>query len=556
MTINCQKQTAVQLVGPDELKLNTEKSIPEPAPYQILAQVEAVGLCFSDLKLLKQFDSHARKSEVTGGVSKDVLEQVPSYVPQKNPTVPGHEAVVRICKIGDKVENVKSGDRYLVQTDYRWLPTKSSNAAFGYNFEGALQQYVIMDQRVITSPDGDSMLIPASDTLSASAIALVEPWACVEDAYAVKERTILKEGGKMLVVVATEFSIDELVSFIGRFGKPAEITFVDACSSKLEALDIPVKAAKDISELPDASFDDVIYYGSDNKTVEQLFSKVASHGLLNIVLCGGKFTADVCTQVGRVHYGGIRIIGTTGSDSSESMQYIPDSGEIRKSDNISVIGAGGPMGVMHVVRNLCQGVQDVTVFASDLDDQRLAALTKIAEPIAQKNNVGYKPINPKKDKVEINFDYISLMAPVPILVTNAVKDAAQKAIINIFAGIPANVTADIDLNRYIENQMYFIGTSGSTLEDMKVVLSKVESGSLDTNISVAAVCGLESAVEGIRAVENHIIPGKIIVYPACKNLALTTLDKLKDTLPDVHSCLNSGIWAVEAEKALIDNYTK
>ena len=104
--------------------------------------------------------------------------------------------------------------------------------------------------------------------------------------------------------------------------------------------------------------------------------------------------------------------------------------------------------------------------------------------------------------------------------------------------------------------MYFIGTSGSTLEDMKVVLSKVESGSLDTNISVAAVCGLESAVEGIRAVENHIIPGKIIVYPACKNLALTTLDKLKDTLPDVHSCLNSGIWAVEAEKALIDNYTK
>ena len=87
-----------------------------------------------------------------------------------------------------------------MQTDYRWLPTASSNAAFGYNFEGALQEYVLMDERVITSPEGDSMMIPASEKLSASAIALVEPWACVEDSYAAKDRTTLKEGGKMLVV--------------------------------------------------------------------------------------------------------------------------------------------------------------------------------------------------------------------------------------------------------------------------------------------------------------------------------------------------------------------
>jgi hypothetical protein len=32
------------------------------------------------------------------------------------------------------ITRYKVGDRFLVQTDYRWLPTASSNAAFGYNF--------------------------------------------------------------------------------------------------------------------------------------------------------------------------------------------------------------------------------------------------------------------------------------------------------------------------------------------------------------------------------------------------------------------------------------
>src|SRR5947208_1937716 len=62
-----EKQHAVQLVGPGQLKLNTSKDVLKPGPYQILAKVECVGLCFSDLKLLKQFDQHARKSGAVRG---------------------------------------------------------------------------------------------------------------------------------------------------------------------------------------------------------------------------------------------------------------------------------------------------------------------------------------------------------------------------------------------------------------------------------------------------------------------------------------------------------
>src|SRR3989339_616552 len=231
------KQMAVQLVGPDKLTLNKEKNVYRPKEYQILARIESVGLCFSDLKLLKQFHDHARKAAINNNIAPDYLDQIPSYVPGDKPTVPGHEAVVRIVEVGTKVTGIKIGGRYLVQTDYRWLPTPQSNASFGYDFEGGLQQYVLMDQRIITSPAGESMLIPASDNISASAVALVEPWACVEDAYVSKERTSLKSGGRMLVVADVDFDTKVFIAFLGRFGKPGHITLL--AKNKELKIDLP-----------------------------------------------------------------------------------------------------------------------------------------------------------------------------------------------------------------------------------------------------------------------------------------------------------------------------
>jgi threonine dehydrogenase-like Zn-dependent dehydrogenase len=550
-----ESQYAVQLVGPDQLVLNKSKKIVRPGPHQVLGKVEVVGLCFSDLKLLKQFNAHVRKGPVVEGIDPAVLSEVSSYVPNDAPAVPGHETVVRIAAVGPGVTKYAVGERYLVQTDYRWLRTASSNAAFGYNFEGALQEYVLMDERVITSPAGESMLLPASESLSGSAIALVEPWACVEDAYACKERTTLKAGGQMLIVAHSEVSEGRLGNLLRRHGLPRQITWL----SKLpppENVGVPIVRAYDINDLDEAGFDDVLYFGSNSATVEKLFAKVAPQGLLNIVLAGDRFGKPVVTSVGRVHYGGIRLIGTTTADPAESMKYIPKTGEIRHRDRIDIIGAAGPMGMMHVIRNICQGVEGVSVFAGDVDEKRLAQLTKIAEPLAKANRVEYSTYNAKEDHSSEEFGYTVVMVPVPDLVASAVKQAAVKGIINIFAGIPANVTAQIDLDAYIEKRLYFIGTSGSTLDDMKRMLEKVESRRLDTNVSVAAVSGLEGAVDGIRAVENRTISGKILVYPTCKGLGLTELGELQKKHPQVTACLKDGIWTVEAEKQLLELYSK
>src|SRR5271166_761842 len=100
-------QRAIQLVGPNELRLNESKPVYEPGPHQVLCRVEVCGLCFSDLKLLKQFSAHARKSEVKTGLDQKALLDMPHYVPGDKPTVPGHETVVRIVRIGPKVTRFK-----------------------------------------------------------------------------------------------------------------------------------------------------------------------------------------------------------------------------------------------------------------------------------------------------------------------------------------------------------------------------------------------------------------------------------------------------------------
>jgi threonine dehydrogenase-like Zn-dependent dehydrogenase len=548
------KQYAVQLVGPDQLVLNTSKDVFKPGPHQVLARVEVVGLCFSDLKLLKQFTSHVRKGPVVEGLDLEILKEIPSYVPDAAPTIPGHETVVRIVAVGPGVERHKPGERYLVQTDYRWVRTASSNAAFGYNFEGALQEYVLMDERVITAPDSESMLIPASEDKSGSAIALAEPWACVEDAYVSKERTSLKAGGQMLIVADMEIPGGRMSNLFRRHGAPGKITWVSKLTPPEELGGAAIRE-KYVDGLEDAAYDDVIYFGANARTAESLFAKAAANGLLNIVFGGERFGRPVVTMVGRVHYGGIRIIGTAGSDPADSMKYIPRTGEIRHGDRINVVGAGGPMGMMHVIRNICQGVGGVSVFAGDVDETRLAALTKIAGPLAQNNGVEYTTYHAGDGQTPEDCTYTVLMAPVPELVAAAVYNSGPRGIINIFAGIPATVTGEIDLDAYVEKRLYFIGTSGSTLDDMKRMLEKVESGRLDTNVSVAAISGLDGAVDGIRAVESRAIAGKIMVYPACKGLGLTRLEELAGKMPEVAAALREGLWTAQAEKKLLERYS-
>lgn len=514
------KQTAVQLIGSKQLRLNPDKPVPVPGPRQFLVKTEAVGLCFSDMKLLAQFSGHVRKSEVLDGIGSNVLEGLSSYVPGEKPTVPGHEVCCHVVAVGEGVTAYKVGDRFIVQADYRPLKTAGSNGAFGYNFEGGLQEYVLLDERVTGDPENeDSFMIPVPKSGPASRLALVEPWACVENSYSNPERHLLLPMGRNLLVC-----FDDMKA---------------ASGFRMDAV-----LFDEIQE-PGESVNELILFSPTAEGVEACGRYLAKNGRMIILQMGRKLGRKVKVDVGRLHYMGQRIIGTTGGDLATALQMAPHSGELDESDRVLVVGAGGPMGQMHVIRSLASS--DGEVVATDTSSERLEALgrklgawpgrwqTKLSSELGR----------------EETFNMVALMAPVPSLVQDAIERCRPGGKVNIFAGIPVGTIAELDIDRIIEHRIFLFGTSGSEPKDMRVVLQQTLENTLDTNLSVAAVSGMAGAIDGLHAVEARTLEGKIVVYPPLTSMPLIPLNELDRWYPSVAALLKDGQWTESAEAELL-----
>lgn len=539
-------QTAVQLVGPGQLELNAAKPVDRPGHHQILGRVACVGLCFSDMKLLKQFDQHVRKSPVVAHLDATVLGQIPSYVPEGAPTVPGHEVVLEVLEVGAGVTTVEVGKRYLVQADWRDLRTAGSNGAFGYNFEGGLQQYVLLDERCTVAADGTSYLMPADDeSRSVSATALVEPWACVEQAFIHHERTGLKAGGRLLVVQCPGASLDldlDLPSAEKLFLQVAE----DGTCPTPEGFTCLLP-----EQVAEQSIDDLVFAGTDADLLDRVLPWLANGGLALLLAGDGSFGRPVSCPVGRVHYGNVRLVGYPGTSLARCLSRIPETGEVRPGDRVHVVGAAGPMGSMATIRIVSMALDGVAVEASDMAEERLEVLRRKTTKLASDKGVDLHVYNPKEEAAGGAPDYVMLMVPVGPLVAANVAAANPGAIINIFAGIPADVWQAIDLDAYCRKGCYFIGTSGSTMRDMEAVLAKVRAGDLDTNLSVGAVSGMTGAIAGLEAVRDGQIAGKILVYPELGDFPLTTLEDLVVRYPSLGPLLDDGNWTKAAENELL-----
>lgn len=535
------RQSAVQLVGPDRLELNRDKAVVQPGPTQILGKVECVGLCFSDMKLLHQFDRHPRKSPVLAHLAAEVLRDIPSYVPESRPTVPGHEVVMRVLAVGDLVTSVRPGGRYLIQADFRDLKTAGSNGAFGYNFEGGLQEYVLLDERVTVSAHGESYLLPVPEDRGASQLALVEPWACVEDAFACRERTGLTPGGTLLLVSSAGAQPD--LSGLDLTLPARRLCSGPVCPPGFTSVKLDLPATQTI--------DDLLIAGADADDIERLTPFLAKNGLLLIARGPGRFGRQVSLPVGRVHYGNIRVSATTSWRFDDALGGIPRSGELRGGDHVNVVGAGGPMGVMAMVRAITSSARGALVEGGVRNPGRAEALRRRVETVARARGVQVRLFNPEAEPPRGSVDYCFLMAPVPALVAQAVADASPRGIINVFAGIPADIPCLLDLDAFTEKRLYFIGTSGSTMEDMRAVLGKVLADELDTDLSVGAVSGMRGAIAGLGAVRDRTIAGKIVVYPELTDLPLLELDALVARYPSIGPKLVDGCWTRAAETELL-----
>ncbi|MFT3888529.1 MAG: alcohol dehydrogenase catalytic domain-containing protein [Arachnia sp.] len=526
-------QHAIQIVGVDEIVHNTAKPIDPVGPHQMLLEVESCGICFSDTKLLHAFDSHPRKAPVIANITPEELAEIPSYKPGTEPTVPGHEPVGRIIQVGDQVTHFAVGDRVLVQADWKHLRTPASNGAFGYNFEGALQEYVVIDERTVVSPAGEEFLIHVTDGPSAAAVGLIEPWATVEGSYAWAERNHVRDGGRLLVIA------------------DGEATGLEALTAEHVPAEIVRVSSAEVAGLAGDRFDDVVYYGSDADVVEAAAALLGGRATFCVVLGGGRIERKVSLDIGRVHYDFIRFVGTTGSDPAEGYAWVPANGELRPGDKVAIIGAAGPMGTMHTIRAVTSGVEGITVTGTDVSTDRLKHLAEIVAPVAEARGVPFTYINSAETPLEPGFTHLECMVPVPALVSQAVDLAADGAILNAFAGIPAGTLGEFDLQGIVERRVFMLGTSGSDVSDMRTVLRKIEEGIIDTHISLDAVTGMAGFRDAIDSVINRTSGGKIMVYPKLHDLPLTRLVDMPERLPHVAAKLNNGVWTKEAEQALL-----
>ena len=131
---------------------------PTPGPDEVLIEVEACGVCGSDVQIIN----------------------VPAGHPSTPPVIIGHEFVGWVRAVGSAVHDIELGTRVVVDPDPKCGACESCRAgrpancvnivALGVYRDGALARYV-------TAPANS--VYPISEDVPAELAALVEPLACV-----------------------------------------------------------------------------------------------------------------------------------------------------------------------------------------------------------------------------------------------------------------------------------------------------------------------------------------------------------------------------------------
>jgi len=299
--------------------------------------------------------------------------------------------------------------------------------------------------------------------------------------------------------------------------------------------------------------------------VEAAAGALADHGIVN--LAGPHlFARPLSLDIGRIHYNWHHYVGSCSVRPADAYAQ-PRTSELVAGGRAWFIGAGGPMGQMHVQRAVQHRNPPRLIVATDVDAGRLESVRERFGPEARARRVELAVLNPAEMSAEAfdaalrslaeghGYDDIVSMVPVAALVEHAAGFLADGGWLNIFAGVARGTLARLDVNAIKSRGVRFIGSSGSRIADMRETLARVESGDLSTNASLAAIGGMRAAREGIAAVKEGRFAGKTLIFPLIPDLPLTPLSELKRTHPTVHARLRDGrFWTREAEEELFRLY--
>ena len=535
--------------------------VPKPGPDQMLVRVDSVGLCFSDVKLIRMGGEHPKL------YNRDL---------SKEPTRLGHEASLTVMEVGEHLrDRYRPGQRLAVQPD---IYQNGKSTAYGYTIPGGLIQYHLIGPEMLETDEG-ACLLPVEGNMGYAEASLLEPWGCVLASYTQRRRLDPKKGGVMWIIGRP--GDDRGYRFSSGLDAPAVIVLTDVPAGVAE---LAGKTAARVVERngagPDqyaalveeytggGGFDDIVML--DPRSADQV-GAVARHikrrGTLNLV---GQTPLDglVNADVGRLHYDYIAFIGNPGPDIGASYGEARNRCELKSGGTAVFVGAGGPMGQMHVQRAIELPDGPKKIIATEVSDDRLAALRERFTALAAQNGCELLTFNPQTQKTTLREFVMAatdgqgaedVVVCVPIAPVMAEADTVmhKDGMLVFFAGVPNGTLAHLNLSSVYMNNAQYTGTSGLTLNDQFQVMAQAAKGALSPGRSVGAIGGMGAAREGIQAMIDGRFAGKIIIFPQFPDLPLIGLDDLADIHPDIAGKLEPGnMWTAEAEAALFETYWK
>ncbi|MEY4939726.1 MAG: hypothetical protein RIQ93_1461 [Verrucomicrobiota bacterium] len=349
-----------------------EVPTPQPGPNQLLARVDAAGVCTSILKIVAQGAAHTYFN---------------GWDPVKFPVILGDEGSVTIAQVGSNLTNrFQVGQRFAIQPAvdvgpvnhrerYKNNAAGMTKTAVGYTLGGNLAEYLLIGEEVL---DGQCLLPLPDPKLSYFAVSMGEPISCV---YSAQERQIhlLKDGpyaprvpklgmltggttvvigagpmGLMHVEMALRFRpknlivcdkiqprLDRAQATIGPKAKRAGVNLVTIHSDLLK---------ETVQQLTGgAGADDIVLAVGINPVQQAALELLGKGGVAN--LFGGLPKGQHLLQVDglKVHYDEIKLVGSSGgapSDLAATLGAIA-SGDFDPGNYVYAIG-----GLQHAPRVL------------------------------------------------------------------------------------------------------------------------------------------------------------------------------------------------------------
>jgi threonine dehydrogenase-like Zn-dependent dehydrogenase len=550
------------------------EQVPTPVPgnRQLLVRMDAVGICYSDVKIVRLGENHPRLA------GRDL---------KRNPVIMGHEVACTVMRVGDELQDrFQPGQRFVIQADVFY---QGRSMAMGYVLEGGFTQYGLITEPMIEGDEG-CYLLPNSPDLAYAEGALVEPWACVVASYQIKPRPAPKPGGRWLVLVesgtSVEYRFSELetlasgngsgiVLFAGAKGLLREQLSAAASRLGMRVQELPDDWAFSAGTTADAwgelqkythneGFDDVVLLGNlPVETTQHALDSLARGG--HFVFSRHRALPSLEVDIGQIHYDQKVLMGTTGWDASDAYRYTRGSALV-PGGRMLLLGAGGPMGQMQLHYALNRQETPAHIVAVDRHEERIGALREQFAGLAESKGVKltcYNAANRPPDYQaedwmaltdHYGYDDIMCLSSSPDAVLRVYPLLTDRGVLNMFAGIPRGTRLSLDLTPLATRHVRLLGSSGSSLADMRFCLEQTESGVLPTRRVLSAIGGMSTVREGIAAMQAHRFPGKIVIFPHLPDLPLMGLPELAIHLPEVFEKLENGrFWTREAEEVLFQS---